>query len=132
MVWFLYFKGICKLLTAHHWSSLSVFFSLTLTLTCRLLTTGPVSLFLFLTLTCRINTLVCTILLSKQQIPLPTMLLLYWFWLTEICICCKPRPTRDETCDRQNCTPNDAHTSTFLYFQYSTRKTHSCHFQTLR
>ena len=33
--------------------------------------------------------------------PLPTMLLLYWFWLTEICMCHKPRPTRDKMCDLQ-------------------------------
>ena len=57
-----------------------------------------VSLFLFLTLTltCSVNTLVCTILLWSNKMPLPTMLLLYRFWLTEICICCKPHPTRDE------------------------------------
>ena len=29
------------------------------------------------------------------------MLLLYRFWLTKICICCKPRPTRDEMRDLQ-------------------------------
>ena len=46
---------------------------------------------------CHINTLVCTILLPGNQMSLPTMLLLYWFWLTEICVCCKPHPTRDET-----------------------------------
>ena len=33
----------------------------------------------------------------KQQMPFHTMLLLYWFWLTKICICRKPDPTRDET-----------------------------------
>ena len=37
----------------------------------------------------------------KQQTPLPTMLLLYRFWLTEIYICRKPCPTRDETRDLQ-------------------------------
>ena len=29
------------------------------------------------------------------------LLLLYRFWLTEICICRKPSPTRNETCDLQ-------------------------------
>ena len=31
-----------------------------------------------------------------------------------------------------NCTPNDAHSSVFLYFQYSICKTHSRHFRTFR
>ena len=31
-----------------------------------------------------------------------------------------------------NCTPNDAHASAFLYFWYSTHKTHLHHFWTLR
>ena len=57
--------------------------------------------FLILTLTCSINTLDCTILLSKQWMPLPTMLLLYRFWLTKICICCKPWPPKDEMHDIQ-------------------------------
>ena len=33
------------------------------------------------------------------------LLLLYRFWLTEICICRKPRPTRDETHDLQIALP---------------------------
>ena len=38
------------------------------------------------------------------------MLLLYRFWLIEICICCKPCPTRDETRDLQIALP-----TTFFY-----------------
>ena len=34
------------------------------------------------------------------------LLLLYQFWLAEICICHKPRPTRDETSDLQIALPN--------------------------
>ena len=39
----------------------------------------------------------------KQQMSykMQRLLLLYQFWLTEICICRKPRPTRDETQDLQ-------------------------------
>ena len=37
--------------------------------------------------------------------PLPTMILLYRHWLTEICICRKPRPTRNETRDLQIALP---------------------------
>ena len=33
------------------------------------------------------------------------MLLLYQFWLTEICICCKPCPTRDKMHDLQIALP---------------------------
>ena len=64
--------------------------------------------------------------------PLPTMLLLYRFWLGEICICCKPCPTWRRDAWLTNCTPNDSHVSVFLYFWYSTRKIHSHNFQTLR
>ena len=38
---------------------------------------------------------------QATTMPLPTMLLLYRFWQTEICICCKTHPTRDETCNLQ-------------------------------
>ena len=100
LVWF------WNLLTAHHQSCLSLFLSLTLTLTCH------------------VKTLVCTILLPGNKMPLHAMLLLYRFWLTEICICHKPHPTRDETLWPTNCPPNDAHASVFLYFQYFICKTH--------
>ena len=33
------------------------------------------------------------------------LLLLYQFWLAEICICHKPHPTRDKTCDLQIALP---------------------------
>ena len=92
---------ICEVLIACHQSWLSKFLSLTLTLLCH------------------INTLVCTILLPGNQMSLPTMLLLYQFWLTEICICCKPRPT--------NCTPNDPHASVF----YTSSTLHTRHIRTI-
>ena len=52
--------------------------------------------------------------------PLPTMLLLYRFWLTKICICRKPRPTKDETHDLQIALP----TTLMLPFFYTSGKTH--------
>ena len=112
-------------LTARHWSCLSVsLFSLAdcsplvlslcfFILTCRLLATGPV------------NTLVCTILLSKQQMPLPTMLLLYRFCQNEICICCKLCPTRDKTHDLQITLP----TMLTLSFYYTSGTLHARHIQ---
>ena len=59
------------------------------------------SLSLFPSLSCRINTLVCTLLLwnNKCHTTMLRLLILYCFWLTEICICRNPRPTRGETCD---------------------------------
>ena len=53
-----------NLLTAHYWSCLSVSFSLSY-------------------MPCQYTGLRNSAV--KQQMPLPTMLLLYWFWLTEIC-----------------------------------------------
>ena len=61
--------------------------------------------------------------------PLPTMFLLYRFWLTEICICRKPRPTRDEIYKLHS--QRRSYFRFFLYFRYSTHETHSCHFSTL-
>ena len=62
------------------------------------------------------------------------LLLLYQFWLAEIYICHKPRPTRDETRDLQIALPRTLMFPFFflffLYFRYSTHKTRS--FWTLR
>ena len=55
--------------------------------------------------------------------PLPTILLLYWFWLTEICICCKPYPTRDKTHDLQIALP----TTLMLLFFYASGTQHARH-----
>ena len=82
-----------------------------------------VSFFLSLSLTCHINTLVCIILLWSNQMPLPTMLLLYWFWLTKICICHKPCPTRVEMRDQQIALP----TTLMLLFFYASGTLHSRH-----
>ena len=55
--------------------------------------------------------------------PLPTRLLLYWFWLTEIFICRKSRPTRDETHDLQIALP----TMLMLPFFYTSSTLHVRH-----
>ena len=57
------------------------------------------------------------------------MLLLYRFWLTEIC---KPCPTRNKTRDQQIALPTTLTLLFFLHFWYSTSKRHSRHFRTLR
>ena len=53
------------------------------------------------------------------------MLLLYWFLADR-----NLHMRRDA--GPTNCTSNDAHTSVFLYFQYSTRKIHLRHFLNFR
>ena len=59
----------------------------------------------------------------KQPMPLPTLLLLYRFWLTEICICCKPHPTRDKMHDLQIELP----TTLMLLFFYTSGTLHARH-----
>ena len=63
----------------------------------------------------------------KQQMPLPTMLFLYRFWLTEICICCKPCPTRDELHDLQIALL----TMLTLPFFYTSGSLHTRHIHTI-
>ena len=55
--------------------------------------------------------------------PFSTMLLLYPFWLTEICICHKPHPTRDEMRDLQIALPM----TLMLPFFYTSRTLHVSH-----
>ena len=64
---------------------------------------------------------------AKQQLPLLTMLLLYQFWLTEICICCKPSPTRDEMPHQQIALPM---TLTLPFF-YTFGTLHARHIHTI-
>ena len=62
------------------------------------------------------------------------LLLLYQFWLAKICICHKPRPFRAKTRDLQIALPRTLMLPFFffLYFWYSTCKTHLRLFRTLR
>ena len=73
-----------------------------------------------LTLTCHVNTLVFTILLPQP----PAMLLLYQFWLTEIC---KAHPTRDEMHDLQIAFPM----TLMLLFFYNSRTLRSRHIRVI-
>ena len=72
------------------------------------------------------NTLVYSVLLGKQQMQQQCWdySLLYQFWLAEICICHKPRPIRDETCNLQITLPRTLMLPFFIYFWHSTCKIH--------
>ena len=93
-----------SLLTAHHWSYLSQFLSLTY----------------------HVNTLVCTILTPGNQMSLPTMLLSGWPKFAYVANSC---PTRDETHDLQTALTTTLMLPFFLYLRYST---HKVHLRTLR
>ena len=62
---------------------------------------------------------------EKQQMLI--LLLLYQFWLAEICICHKPHPTRDETRDVQIALPRML---TLPFFFYTSGTPHARHIHT--
>ena len=80
---------------------------------------------LSLSLTCRVNTLVCTILLwsNKCHTTMLRLHLLYRFWLTKICIYGKLRPAKDKTRDQQTAPL----TTLMLLFFYTSGTLHARH-----
>ena len=64
-------------------------------------------------------------LTNATNITMLRLLLLYQFWRAKICICHKPYPTRDETCDLQIALPTMLMLPFFFYTSSTPHTRHS-------